>query len=46
MGLVWRLSDLFNGLMAVPNLLVLLLMNKEIAEETGRELRNIQTVRR
>lgn len=41
MGLVWRLSDLFNGLMAVPNLIVLLLMQKEIAEETRRELRNI-----
>ena len=42
MGLVWRLSDLFNGLMAVPNLIVLLLMQREIAEETRRELRNIQ----
>ena len=38
MRLVWQLSDLFNGPMAVPNLLVLLLMNKEIAAETGREL--------
>ena len=34
MRLVWQLSDLFNGLMAVPNLLVLLLMQKEITEET------------
>ena len=38
MGLVWRLSDLFNGLMAVPNLIVLLLMQREIAEESRREL--------
>lgn len=35
MRLVWQLSDLFNGLMAVPNLLVLLLMQKEITEETA-----------
>jgi alanine or glycine:cation symporter, AGCS family len=31
---VWRISDIFNGLMAFPNLLGLLLLSKEVVRDT------------
>ena len=34
LGLVWAASDVFNGLMAVPNLIALLLMSNVIVAET------------
>jgi len=34
--LVWNISDLFNGLMIIPNLIGLLLLNKVIVDETRR----------
>ena len=33
LNLVWELSDTFNGLMAIPNLIALLLLSKEILRE-------------
>ena len=30
--LVWELADLFNGLMVIPNLIALLLLNKLVLE--------------
>ena len=37
-GMIWRLSDLFNGLMAVPNLICLLLLQRVIVKETDHYL--------
>ena len=34
--LVWDLSDIMNALMAIPNLICLLLMSKEVAQEVNR----------
>ncbi len=34
MEVIWKLSDLFNGLMAVPNLVCLLLLQKTVVKET------------
>ena len=34
LGLVWVASDVFNGLMAVPNLIALLLLSNVIVAET------------
>jgi AGCS family alanine or glycine:cation symporter len=36
LDLVWSLSDTFNGLMAVPNLIGLLLLSPVIVKETRR----------
>jgi AGCS family alanine or glycine:cation symporter len=38
LGLVWNLADLFNGLMAIPNLVTLLLLSGVIANETKKYL--------
>lgn len=34
--MVWKLADIFNVLMAFPNLVAILLLNKEIVEETKK----------
>ncbi|MBP5245102.1 MAG: alanine:cation symporter family protein, partial [Clostridia bacterium] len=34
--LMWDLSDTFNGLMAIPNLVALLLLSGGVAKETKR----------
>ena len=34
LGLVWAAADVFNGLMAVPNLIALLLLSNVIVSET------------
>ena len=33
---VWNLADLLNGLMAIPNMVAVILLNREIAELTER----------
>ena len=33
---VWSISDTFNGLMAIPNLIALLLLSKEVVNETNK----------
>ena len=33
---VWQISDTFNGLMAIPNLIALLVLSKEVVNETNR----------
>ena len=33
LDIVWNFSDTMNGLMAIPNLLCLLILNKDIAKE-------------
>ena len=33
LNLVWELSDTFNGLMAIPNLIALMLLSKEVIRE-------------
>lgn len=38
LDLVWNLADLFNGLMALPNLVTLLLLSGVIAKETKKYL--------
>jgi AGCS family alanine or glycine:cation symporter len=35
---VWSFADIANGLMAVPNLIALLALNRVIVEETRRQL--------
>lgn len=40
MGVVWALSDLLNGLMALPNLICLLLLQRIIIRETNHYLWN------
>ena len=37
--LVWNISDLFNGLMIIPNLIGLLLLHRVITDETNRYFR-------
>jgi len=36
LNLIWNLADLLNGLMAVPNIFAVLLLNKVIVEETKK----------
>lgn len=38
MELVWNLSDMFNGLMAIPNLIALLLLSGKVIRETKKFL--------
>ena len=38
LALVWNLADIFNALMAIPNLLSLLLLSGVIAKETQHYL--------
>ena len=33
-NLIWNLADIFNALMAIPNLIALLLLRKKIKQET------------
>jgi AGCS family alanine or glycine:cation symporter len=40
LNLVWNLSDIFNGLMAIPNLIALLLLSGVIVSETKKYLWN------
>ena len=39
---VWNFSDLTNGLMVIPNLIVLLLLSKVISKETDRYFSSIK----
>ena len=36
LDIVWDISDIFNALMAIPNLISLLLLSNVIAEEAKR----------
>jgi len=38
---VWKLSDIFNALMAVPNLVAVLLLSGVISKETKKWLNNL-----
>ena len=38
MDLVWNLSDVANGLMAIPNIISLIVLSGVIVKETGRYL--------
>jgi AGCS family alanine or glycine:cation symporter len=40
LSLVWNLADIFNALMAIPNLISLLLLSGVIAHETQHYLWN------
>ena len=40
LNLVWDLADLFNGLMAIPNLIALILLSPVIVSETKKYLWN------
>jgi AGCS family alanine or glycine:cation symporter len=42
--MVWVLSDIFNGLMAIPNLIALILLNKMIVQESDDFTRNIYCI--
>lgn len=41
LDMVWTISDILNALMAVPNLIAVLLLSKEIAKDTKYYLANI-----
>ena len=36
LNLIWRLSDILNGLMALPNLVALLCLSNVVVEETEK----------
>ena len=36
--LIWNLADIFNGLMAIPNLIALIALSKIVKEESIKEL--------
>ena len=36
LNVVWNIADILNGLMAIPNIIAILLLNKVIADETKR----------
>ena len=36
LNLIWNIADLFNGLMAIPNIIAVLLLSKVIADETKK----------
>jgi AGCS family alanine or glycine:cation symporter len=40
LNVVWMVSDIFNGLMAIPNLAALILLNKIIVQESNDYTRN------
>ena len=40
--LVWNVSDLMNGLMALPNLIGLLVLSKVIKDETDRYFKSVK----
>lgn len=39
LGIIWELSDTFNGLMAIPNLIAIVLLSKEVIWETDHYLK-------
>ena len=41
LSLVWDLADMFNALMAIPNLIALLLLSKVVKSETDKYINNI-----
>lgn len=41
LNLVWTMADIFNALMAIPNLTAVLLLSDVVAEETGKYLFNL-----
>ena len=41
LDLVWNISDTFNGLMAVPNLIALIFLSGQVVKETKRYLNKI-----
>jgi AGCS family alanine or glycine:cation symporter len=36
--LIWNLADIFNGLMAIPNLIALIALSKIVKEDSIKEL--------
>ena len=38
---VWRISDTFNGLMAVPNIIALILLSFAVIKETNRDIKKL-----
>ncbi len=44
LNLVWDLADLFNALMAIPNLIGVLLLSKVIKSETDKYINNLDLV--
>ena len=44
LSLVWTLSDIFNALMAVPNLIGLILLSGVVAHETQDYLQRCQNL--
>jgi AGCS family alanine or glycine:cation symporter len=43
LDLVWAVADVFNGLMAVPNLIALLALSSVVAKETNRHYRQTKS---
>ena len=44
LGLLWSIADTFNGLMAIPNLVAVLLLSGVVARETRHYLGNLDEV--
>ena len=39
---VWTIADIFNGLMAIPNLIALIALNGVVVSETNKYLNNLK----
>lgn len=44
LDLVWKIADILNALMAIPNLIAVLLLSPVIASETKKYINNLDTV--
>lgn len=45
LDLVWILADILNGLMALPNLIALFLLRKDIVEETKKYFSHLKELK-
>ena len=43
---VWTVADIFNGLMAIPNLIALVALNKVVAQDTAAYVLKLKRSRR
>ena len=41
LGLLWSIADTFNGLMAIPNLIAVLLLSNVISKETKKYINDL-----
>ena len=42
-GIVWILADIFNGLMAIPNVIALILLSGVVSAETASYIKRLKS---